>query len=279
VIPKLLAVVAMGEDAMIPTQCPACNAIADMERDFLVCQGTDCLAQQEAQLQHFFRVLGNIDLFGPKTVEVLVSNQITQIAAIYALQADELESMGFGPKQSTNLVKQLARSQTEAVEDWRFLAAFGIEHLGCGDSRKLLKEYPLEKTIELHAEDIAKINGFGPITAAAIPTSLKTKWESIQALLALGFNLIRTDQNEQIIEDSPISGKSLVFTGAMSQPRNTMKEKALSLGAKVQASVNKKTDLLIIGAKVGAKKIEKAEALGTEVITEQDYLQQIQSKT
>ncbi|HFC91519.1 MAG TPA: DNA ligase, partial [Leucothrix mucor] len=207
---------------------------------------------------------------------VLVAKQITQLPAIYALQADEFEAMGFGPKQATNLVAQLKRSCTEEVEDWRFLAAFGIEHLGRGDSRKLLKEVPLAKIIELSSDDIVKINGFGPITAEAIPTSLKSKWESIQALLKLGFNLILTDQNEQVADDSPISGKSLVFTGAMQQPRNAMKEMALSLGAKVQTTVNKKTDILVIGAKVGAKKIEKAEALGTEVMTEQDYLALIQ---
>ena len=277
VIPKLLAVVKTGEDAIIPDQCPACNANAEMERDFLVCQGEDCIAQIEARLQHFFRVLGNIDLFGPKTIEVLASKQITQLEAIYNLSASQFEAMGFGPKQATNLVAQLRRSRTEEVEDWRFLAAFGIQHLGRGDSRKLLKQHPLEKIIELTPDDIEKINGFGPITANAVPASLKTKWNSIQALLKLNFNLMLTEQNAQIVEDSPISGKSLVFTGAMNQPRNAMKERALTLGAKVQASVNKKTDILIIGAKVGAKKIEKAEALGTKVMTEQTYLDFIQS--
>lgn len=272
VIPKLLAVTKIGNDAIIPEQCPACGEKAAMERDFLVCQSNECVAQIETRLQHFFRVLGNIDLFGPKTIEVLVANKTTQLKTIYALQAEEFEAMGFGPKQSTNLVSQLQRSQTEAVEDWRFLAAFGIKHLGRGDSRKLLKEHALEKIIELNSDDIVKINGFGPITAEAIPISLKTKWESIKALLTLDFNLIITDQNKQVIEDSPISGKSLVFTGAMKQPRNAMKERALSLGAKVQATVNKKTDILVIGEKVGAKKIEKAEAVGTDIMTEQAYL-------
>jgi DNA ligase (NAD+) len=146
VIPKLLAVVKIGADVIIPEQCPACSATAKMERDFLVCQGNQCLAKQEAQLQHFFRVLGNIDLFGPKTIEKLVAKQITKLTAIYALQAEQFEEMGFGAKQATNLVAQLKRSRTEEVEDWRFLAAFGIEHVGRGDSRKLLKAYPLTKT-------------------------------------------------------------------------------------------------------------------------------------
>lgn len=276
VIPKLLAVVKTGQDAIIPKHCPACNAEAKMERDFLVCQSDQCIAQTEARLQHFFRVLGNIDLFGPKTIAVLVSQQITELEAIYALQADQFETMGFGPKQATNLVEQLLRSRSEAVEDWRFLAAFGIHHLGRGDARKLLKAYPLEKIIELNAPQLEEINGFGPITATAIPVSLQTKWHSIQALLKLDFNLILSDQNQQVAKNSPISNKAIVFTGAMNQPRKAMKEKALSLGAKVQASVNKKTDILVIGAKVGAKKIEKAEALGTEIMTEQTYLQLFQ---
>jgi DNA ligase (NAD+) len=272
VIPKLLAMVKKGNDAIIPHQCPACGENATMERDFLVCQGKECVAQTEARLQHFFRVLGNIDLFGPKTIEILVTHKIPELEAIYALQAAQFEAMGFGAKQATNLVAQLKRSRKEAVEDWRFLAAFGINHLGLGDSRKLLKTHSLQKIIKLNADDIVKINGFGPITSEAIPVSLKTKWDSIQALLKLNFNLIITDQNEQVMDDSPVSGKSLVFTGGMKQPRNAMKEKALSLGAKVQTTVNKKTDILVIGAKVGAKKIEKAKALGTSVITEQAYL-------
>jgi len=275
VIPKLLAIVKAGSDAEIPEQCPACHSPAIMERDFLVCQSDECVAQVEARLQHFFRVLGNIDLFGPKTIEVLVANQIRKLPEIYALTAEDFEKMGFGPKQSTNLVAQLERSRTEAVEDWRFLAAFGIHHLGRGDSRKLLKEYDLVKLVDLTEDDIAKISGFGPITASEIPVSLKAEWENITALLALDFNLITTDQNEIVVDDSPISGKSIVFTGSMSQPRGKMKEQALSLGAKVQTSVNKKTDILIIGAKVGAKKIEQAESLGTEVMTEADYLQLI----
>lgn len=272
VIPKLLAIIKTGADAEIPEQCPTCQSPAIMERDFLVCQGDECPAQIEARLQHFFRVLGNVDLFGPKTIEVLVANQYTQLPAIYALTAEDFEAMEFGPKQATNLVEQLTRSRTEAVEDWRFLAAFGIHHLGRGDSRKLLKEHSLENLINITEEDILKINGFGPITAESIPQSLQAKWESITALLDLGFNLLITDQNEEVIDDSPISGKSIVFTGSMSQSRGAMKEKALSLGAKVQTAVNKKTDLLVIGAKVGAKKIEKAEGLGTKVITEEDYL-------
>jgi len=270
VIPKLLGVIKEGETAIIPTTCSACEAPAEMERDFLVCQNAECVAKVEARLQHFFSILGNIDLFGPRTIEVLVSNNITDLPTIYQQTAADFETMGFGAKQSTNLVEQLARSRTEAVEDWRFLAAFGIHHLGRGDSRKILRVHKLETLETLTKEQLLDIVGFGEITAEAIPLSLAKQWPVIAQMLALGFNLL-SDEPVAVIE-SPITGKHIVFTGSMQIPRGDMQEQARKLGATVQTSVNKKTEMLVIGDKVGAKKIEKAESLGTEVIKEADYL-------
>lgn len=270
VIPKLLGVISEGEDAVIPETCPACEALAEMERDFLVCQGDECAAQIEARLLHFFSVLGNVDLFGPRTIAILVENNIRELPVIYQQQAADFEAMGFGAKQATNLVEQLERSRSEAVEDWRFLAAFGINHLGRGDSRKLLRVHKLEALHALTGEQLIDISGFGEITAESIPLSLKQRWPVIESMLKLGFNLL-SDEPIKAIE-SPISGKHIVFTGSMQMPRPEMQENARKLGANVQSSVNKKTEILVIGDKVGAKKIEKAEALGTQVLTEVDYL-------
>ena len=270
VIPKLLGVLKTGEDADIPEHCQTCNATALMERDFLVCQNAECGAKVEARLLHFFSVLGNVDLFGPRTIAVLVENNIKELPEIYQQQAADFEAMGFGVKQATNLVEQLARSRTEAVEDWRFLAAFGIDHLGRGDSRKLLRVHALETLDQLTSEQLIEIPGFGEITAESIPRSLKSRWPVIEAMLALKFNLL-SDEPIEVVE-SAISGKHIVFTGSMQMPRGDMQEHAIKLGANVQTSVNKKTEILVIGEKVGAKKIEKAEALGTQVIKEADYL-------
>ena len=127
----------------------------------------------------------------------------------------------------------------------------------------------------LTGEQLIDIAGFGEITAESIPSSLKARWPVIEAMLALEFNLLSDEPVEAI--ESPISGKHVVFTGSMQIPRGDMQENARKLGAVVQTSVNKKTEILVIGGKVGAKKIEKAEALGTQVITEADYLTLIES--
>jgi len=269
VIPKLLCVVKVGETAVIPDNCPSCAAETEFDNDFLVCAGDNCNAQVESRLSHFFTTLGNIDLFGPKTISKLVENDITELTAIYQMKADDFVALGFGPKQAENLEKQLLRSRTEEVEDWRFLAAFGIHHLGRGDARKLLKTYQLQKLNELSADDLIKVNGFGEITSTEIPLGIKSRWSTIDTLLSLGFNL-RSD--EIVNMDSPITGKHIVFTGSMINSRDDMKAQARQLGANVQSSVNKKTQMLVIGSKVGAAKITKAESLGTQVITEADYL-------
>lgn len=270
VIPKLLGVIREGAAAIIPDTCSACHASAEMERDFLVCQNPDCIAKVEARLLHFFNVLGNVDLFGPRTIAVLVENKVVELPQIYQQQAADFEGMGFGAKQAMNLVEQLERSRSEAVEDWRFLAAFGIEHLGRGDSRKLLRVHKLEALQALTSEQLIEIPGFGEITAEAIPRSIGQRWPVIETMLSLEFNLL---SDEPIATtESPITGKHIVFTGAMQRPRPEMQEQARQLGANVQSSVNKKTEILVIGEKVGAKKIEKAEALGTQVMAETDYL-------
>ncbi|MEE1130991.1 MAG: BRCT domain-containing protein [Caryophanon sp.] len=69
-------------------------------------------------------------------------------------------------------------------------------------------------------------------------------------------------------ESEVFKGKHLVFTGASQFPRVLMQEIAVACGATVGNSVNKKTDYLICGDKVGASKLNKAIEL--EVPTYED---------
>jgi DNA ligase (NAD+) len=76
--------------------------------------------------------------------------------------------------------------------------------------------------------------------------------------------------------DSPITGKAIVFTGKMVRgTRSDMQERARHLGAQVQTAVNTKTDYLVCGENVGKSKIEKAERLGTTILTESAYAELI----
>ncbi|MCP4747931.1 MAG: DNA ligase [Desulfobacteraceae bacterium] len=273
VIPKIEKVVTPSETVTLPETCPACDSELIWKNDFLRCEHISCPAQKKQRLVHWFRTLGTADWFGVKTIDKLVSNGFDNLEKIYAMKTQDFESLGFGPVQSGNLSEALLTSRNKTVEDWRFLAAFGIPDLGIGDSRKLLKHYPIEKLLDVEQKSVAEINGFGDITSLSITSGLEKMKDTIRHMLNLGFVLEKTKSTSGKKEPaSAISGKAIVFTGKMVRgDRSYMQEQARQLGATVQTSINKKTDLLICGESVGAVKLEKATALGVKILSEQDY--------
>ena len=277
VIPKLEAVHKKAASVNLPSNCPVCQCGLSWSNDFLKCDNRNCPAQIEQRISHWFKTLGTADWFGIKTIQKLVKNGFDSLEKIYAMDEAAFKEMGFGPVQSTNLAQALVLSRTRPVEDWRFLAAFGIPDLGKGDSRKILAHIVLETLPEIQAADIEKISGFGQKTSLSIQTGLASISATFHYMLELRFNLTRTPI---IIEDekiySPIAGKKVVFSGKMQQGRREeMQNTARGLGAIVQSAVSGATDFLICGEKVGAGKLTKAQKLGVKTLSERDYLDMI----
>ena len=280
VIPKLENVLEVRGEVKRPETCPSCGAPLMWQNDFLKCTNSTCRAQIEQGISHWFRILGNADWFGIKTIRKIVENGHGSLEAIYRLSESDFADMGFGPVQSKNLAGAITLSRTKAVEDWRFLAAFGIADLGTGDSRKLLAHVPLEKIVEMERETIARIKGFGDKTSQSIVESVSAMAGTIGHMLDLGFNLQRTPlASEQAAADSPIAGKGIVFTGKMIHgSREAMQAHARALGAKVQTAVTGNTDYLVCGEKVGASKMKKAKKLGVTIFTEDQYVDMVDRK-
>ena len=274
VIPKIERVITPATP-QIPGHCPSCGSDLVWDSDYLYClNNTHCPAQIENSIEHFFRVLANNDGFGAKTIQKLHTAGINSIYAIYQLTLEALVSMGFGEKTAQNLLAQRQRSQTEAIEDWRFLGAFGIHRMGLGNCERLLQHYRLADIFQLRVEDIISIEGFADKTAEAVVECLANIQTDFQQIYHLGFNLIPTPLlSEQQQSQSPIAGKTIVFTGTMQHgKRDEMAQQAKRLGAKVAASVTGKTDYLVAGTDVGAAKIAAATEKGVQVISEEAYL-------
>lgn len=273
VIPKLEGVISEAAQVIIPDQCPSCSQPLEWNNDFLRCGNSLCRAQVVQRISHWFKTLATADWFGIRTIERIVESGCDTLEKIYQLQESDFAAMGFGPVQSRNLADALTLSRTQPVEDWRFLAAFGISDLGSGDSRKILAWRPLEELLNAKAEEIEKIRGFGKITSRAITEDISRWREIIRRMLDLGFNLRRTPlAGESKILKNPIAGKFLVFTGRMTRgDRNQMQAEARSLGANVQSAVSRNTDFLICGENVGASKLKKAGQFGTRILNEAEY--------
>lgn len=276
VIPKIEEVI-VAVEAQIPDRCPSCQSGLIWDNDYLICPNNlECPAQITHSLEHFFRILKNNDGFGPATISKLYENNIRTIDAIYQLTQAQLETMGFGPKQSQNLIDQLLRSRTETIDDWRFLAAFGIFRMGLGNCEKLLRHYPLTDVFGLTVADIIAVEGFAEKTATIVVQGLKKIRPLFIKLYQLGFSLHSStaqDHTVQTDDTAPVfAGKRLVFTGTMHHgSREALSREAKALGAKVSSSVSANTDYLVVGDNAGDAKLRAAQEKGVIILTEQAY--------
>lgn len=281
VIPKIVRVITPAEPE-IPVKCPSCQSDLVWDSDYLYCTNNiECPAQIAHTIEHFFKTLGNVDGFGSATIDKFYQHGIRSVFGVYKKSIADFQEMDFGPKQSENLYHELIRSREEKIEDWRFLAAFGIFRMGMGNCERLLAHHRLEDIFSLDENKIIVIEGFAEKTAEVVVSGLRRIHNNFKKIFDLGFNLERTPLVSEVgssIPATPISGKLIVFTGSMAHgKRPDMEAQAKKLGAKVGSSVTSKTDLLVTGENVGATKITDARAKGVSVITEEQYIDLIKS--
>ena len=119
--------------------------------------------------------------------------------------------------------------------------------------------------------DLTGIDGIGAAVATALVTTFQQPAErkSIDALVA---ELDIENAQAKATTDSPVAGKTVVFTGTLEKmTRAEAKARAEALGAKVSGSVSAKTDLLVAGPGAGSK-AKKAADLGIETLDEDSWL-------
>lgn len=272
VIPKIESVLIKTEPD-IPSNCPSCHSHVVWDGDNLFCPNTtDCPAQAENTMIHFFKTLRNVDGFGPKVVEKIYQSGVKSIHDIYGLDVSKFVEMGFGEKTSENLVEQLMASRNLEIDDWRFLAAFGVPRLGEGNCEKLLEHHNITEIFNLTVDDMVGIDGFAELSATTIFEGLKSIEKEFHSVYGLGFNLKATKSSDSK-SSLPLDGELIVFTGSMEHgKRQDMEAEAKRLGAKIGKSVTSKTTLLVTGKSVGEKKISDATDKGVRVLSESEYL-------
>lgn len=277
VIPAVEEVLKPAEHVALPENCPTCGTQLVEDGKYLQCPaGILCPDQVAGSVEHFCQTL-EIKGFGEKVVASLVAAGCVQYSRILTLTQSELQGMGISPGIAANLAQELRDRCVTKIDDWRVLAAFGIRHLGRGDAKKLLSYTYLGGLPFLTEKALSEIDGFGPVTAPSIVQSIRSLLPEIQTVASLLQILHTRDKSAgETAISGAVSGKRLVFTGTFAQDdRKAIEAQAEKLGAKVQSSVNAKTDFLVVADKPGAKKLQAAQQLGTKILSESEYFSMI----
>ena len=278
-----------------PHTCPQCGAHAIREEDEAVRRctgGLTCPAQAIERLIHFVsREAFNIEGLGDKIIDDFYHEGILHSPAdIFTLEkrngdgdlfshqsnsALHLESRdGWGKKSVEKLFAAIRARQKINLP--RFIYALGIRQVGTATSRIIAQNYGSFESFMTDMQNkettkLVAIDGIGGAMAKDIVEFFQEEHnlETIHNLLAL---VTVEDYIDTTNYNSPIAGKTIVFTGTLERmARAEAKAQAQALGAKVAGSVSKNTDYLIMGADAGSK-ATKAKELGVTILTEDEYL-------
>jgi len=265
-----------------PTLCPQCQSDAVREPgevDIRCTGGLICPAQRVERLRHFAsRAAMDIEGLGATSVEAFFRDGLLHSPAdIFRLKDRREELIARERWAETSVDNLLAAIEDKRAPDpARFLFGLGIRHVGQVTARDLVKGFGSVETVAqvvARAEDdpaaraeLVSIDGIGPVVADALiaffaePHNRDAWADLLSEVSPRGFI--------SIVRESPVSGKTLVFTGSLETlSRDEAKAQAESLGAKVAGSVSAKTDLIIAGPRAGSK-LKKAAELGIRVIDE-----------
>jgi len=228
------------------------------------------------QITHFCgRDSLNIEGFGFKIVEKLVKVKLlNNLADIFLLTVEDLLKLdGFAKKSAEKLCNKI--SEIQIIEMSRFIYSIGIEGVGISTAKKLCGAYAdIGKLSMATQKELQKIEDIGPIVADNIVAWFKDP--NNNALIEKFHDLGLSVQNNHYAlqgKGGKLAGKSFVLTGSLTtMSREEAKHAMESIGARVTASVSKNTDYLIIGLG-GGNKVQKAEKLGIEMISEEQLIE------
>ncbi|WP_022670097.1 NAD-dependent DNA ligase LigA [Hippea alviniae] len=279
VIPEVVKVVKDLRDGTqkkfkMPDFCPICGSKVVKDGAYYRCSNINCPKVLKESIKHFVsRKAMNIDGFGDKIIEQLVDKGIVKdVSDIYKLDKETLMNLDrVGEKLAENLITAISRSKGTTFA--KFIYALGIRHVGEFVAKLLAERFKnLENLKKATKEQLLEINGVGEEIADSVVSffSEKKNLETIDKLLSYGIHF-----EDETKKKSSIAGKSFVFTGTLSKPREYFKELVEKHGGIVRNSVSKNLDYLVVGENPGSK-LQKAQKAGVNIITEQELLDMLE---
>jgi DNA ligase (NAD+) len=264
----------------IPSTCPICGGATAIQKDndseVLICTNPNCSGKLLGRFVHFVSKKGmDIEGLSEATLDLLIANgYLNEFEDIYYLfnHKDELVNLpGLGKKSVEKLLKSIEESRNVKLEN--FICALGIPNIGLTASKTISKycNGDWEKFYDLieHTNDWTFLDDFGQVMSDSMNEYFSEYFEDVD-YLSMKMHFIIPEQSS----DTSLSNLKFCITGSFSQPRDELRKKLESKGAKFVSSVSKNLDILFAGEKAGSK-LTKAQSLGIKIANETELLRMI----
>ena len=285
IIPKITGVdkdarsMMVGEKVKFITHCPECGSKLiryEGEAAHYCPNETACPPQIKGKIEHFIsRKAMNIDGLGPETVDMFYRlGLIKDTADLYKLTVDDIKNLErMGDKSAENIVKGIAQSKEVPFE--RALFALGIRFVGETVAKKIAKSFSdIEELENADLERLINIDEIGEKIAQSIISYFANPLnrELIERLKVDGLQFNRKEEDLSGYTDK-LAGQSIVISGVFTHhSRDEYKDLIEKNGGKNVGSISAKTSFILAGENMGPAKLEKAQKLGVQIMSEDEFL-------
>lgn len=289
IIPKIVGVdldqrPIIAQPVQFITHCPECGAKLvryEGEAAHYCPNDAGCPPQIKGRIEHFIsRKAMNIMSLGPETVDEYWSRGlIHNVADLYDLNVAQITGGNKNRRLSAeNVVNGIKHSTQVPFE--RVVFALGIRFVGETSARLLARHFKtMDALMNASMEELQEVEGIGEVIAKSVQSYFRhpQNMEIINRLRQYGVQMSLSEEQIQGVTDK-LAGKSIVISGVFAKhSRDEYKMMIEQHGGKNVGSISGKTSFILAGENMGPSKLQKAEKLGIPIVSEEEFLQMIES--
>ena len=289
IIPKIVGVdldqrPIIAQPVQFITHCPECGAKLvryEGEAAHYCPNDAGCPPQIKGRIEHFIsRKAMNIMSLGPETVDEYWSRGlIHNVADLYDLNVAQITGGNKNRRLSAeNVVNGIKHSTQVPFE--RVVFALGIRFVGETSARLLARHFKtMDALMNASMEELQEVEGIGEVIAKSVQSYFRhpQNMEIINRLRQYGVQMSLSEEQIQGATDK-LAGKSIVISGVFAKhSRDEYKMMIEQHGGKNVGSISGKTSFILAGENMGPSKLQKAEKLGIPIVSEEEFLQMIES--
>jgi DNA ligase (NAD+) len=256
---------------VLPTVCLCGSVLTRQGPDLYCLDNPTCPYRDSESLLYFVR---SLEIFGvsEKLLERFrEADLVTSPSDLFQITKEDLLTLdGFGPKLAQNVIDSIQSKRTLPLA--MFLTSLGLKRGGKVKCLEVAKHFgTLERIRALTAQELVQLDGWAEKSAEDFLVSLEAKRPLIDELLKWVQVVDEPKRNEAATSDaanSPLSGKRVCITGALSEQRKVYEDLLLAAGASLSSAVSSQTSYLVCNEASGSSKYKKAQELGVSIIDE-----------